>query len=125
MLFRSASLEEKGRIEREDANEKASLEDALEEEHETRASLEEKLESIEESHNEIIAKIIKERDHAHAKYKVTKKENARLNEELAKLSSSIPNVNDACDSSNTYQKSYICHNIHRLDNIESTNKKSK
>ena len=91
-----ASLEEKGRIEREDANEKASLEDALEEEHETRASLEEKLNSIEESHNEIIAKIIKERDHAHAKYKVTKKENARLNEELAKLSPSIPNTNDAC-----------------------------
>ena len=91
-----ASLEEKGKIERDDAMEKASLEDALEEEQETRASLEEKLDSIEESHNEIIAKIIKERDHAHAKYKVTKKENARLNEELAKLSSSIPNVNDAC-----------------------------
>ena len=44
---------------------------------ETRASLEEKLESIEESHNEIIAKLIKERDHTHAKYKVTKNENAR------------------------------------------------
>ena len=54
-----ASLVEKGRIERQDANEKASLEDALEEEQETWASLEEKLESIEESHNEIIAKIIK------------------------------------------------------------------
>ena len=50
MLFRSVgrretikaletSLEEKGRIEREDAMEKASLEDALEEEQETRASL--------------------------------------------------------------------------------------
>ena len=76
--------------------EKASLEDALEEEQETRASLEEKLDSIEESHNEIIAKIIKERDHSIAKYKVTKNENARLNEELAKLSSSIPNVDDAC-----------------------------
>ena len=58
-----ASLVEKGRIEREDANEKASLEDALEEEQETRVSLEEKLESIKESHNEIIAKLIKERDH--------------------------------------------------------------
>ena len=67
------SLAEKGRIEREDANEKASSEDALEEEQETRASLEEKLKST-ESHNEIIAKLIKERDHAHAKYKVTKKE---------------------------------------------------
>ena len=42
-----ASLEEKGKIERDDAMEKASLEDALEEEQETRASLEEKLESIE------------------------------------------------------------------------------
>ena len=49
-----ANLEEKGRIEREDANEKASLEDALEEEHETRVSLEEKIESIEESHNAIL-----------------------------------------------------------------------
>ena len=56
-----ASLEEKGKIERDDAMEKASLEDALEEEQETRASLEEKLENIEESHNDIIAKIIKER----------------------------------------------------------------
>ena len=91
-----ASLEEKGNIERDDAMEKASLEDALVEEQETRASLEEKLDSIEESHNEIIAKIIKERDHAIAKYKVTKNENARLNEELAKLSSSIPKTNDAC-----------------------------
>ena len=73
----------------------------LEEEQETWASLEKKLESIEESHNEIIAKIIKERDHAHAKYKVTKNENARLNDELAKLSSSIPKVNDACATNST------------------------
>ena len=76
--------------------EKASLEDSLEEEQESRSSLEEKLESIEESNNEIIAKIIKERDHANAKYKVTKKENASFREELAKLSSSITNDNDAC-----------------------------
>ena len=76
--------------------EKASLEDALDEERETHDSLEEKLESIEESQNDIITKIIKERDHAHAKYKVTKKENVRLNEELAKISFSIPNINDAC-----------------------------
>ena len=54
-----ASLVEKGRIEREDADEKASSECALEEEHETWVSLEEKLKSIEESHNEIIAKLIK------------------------------------------------------------------
>ena len=66
--------------------EKASLEDALEEERVTRASLEEKVESIEEYHNEVIAKLIKERDHAIAKYKVMKKENASFKEELAKFS---------------------------------------
>ena len=81
--------------------EKASLEDALEKEQETRPSLEEKLESIEESHNEIIAKLIKEHDHAIAKYKFTKKENASFKEELAKFFSSIPNVNDACATNST------------------------
>ena len=40
-------------------------------------------------------------NHAHAKYKVTKKENAKLNDELAKLSSSIPNANDACATNST------------------------
>src|SRR3954463_1732699 len=49
-----ALLEEKGRIEREDAMEIASLKNALEEEEEeARVSLEERLESIEESHEEI------------------------------------------------------------------------
>ena len=43
-----ASLEEKGKIERDDAMEKASLEYALEEEQDSRASLEEKLENIED-----------------------------------------------------------------------------
>ena len=76
--------------------EKASLENALEEEHELRVSLEEQLESIEESHDSIIAKLIKEHDHAIAKYKVTKKENASFKEELAKLSSSMFNVNYSC-----------------------------
>ena len=41
----------------------------LEEEQVLRVSLEEKLKSIEESHNEIISKLIKERDPAIAKYK--------------------------------------------------------
>ena len=57
-------------------------EKALEEEQTTK-------ESIEESHNEIIAKLIKERDNANAKYKVLKKEkvefgvgNARLIEDI-------------------------------------------
>ena len=84
-----ASLEEKGKIERDDAMEKATLEDALEEEQETRASLEEKLENIEESHDAIIAKLIEERDHAISKCKMLKKEkvefgvgNARLIEDI-------------------------------------------
>ena len=51
--------------------EKASLKDALDEEHELRVYLEEQLEYIEESHDSIIAKL-----HAIAKYKVTKKENS-------------------------------------------------
>ena len=42
------------------------------------------------------SKIIKERDHAHAKYEVFKMENARLNNELVMLSSSTSNANDAC-----------------------------
>ena len=107
------SLIEKGRIEREDAMEKASLEDALEEEQETRASLEEKLESFEELNNEIIANLTKECDHAHAKYKVTKKENASFKEELAMLSSSIPNANDACATNSTSCEASIL-----KDNVE-------
>ncbi|MEI4896790.1 hypothetical protein Q8G71_36485, partial [Klebsiella pneumoniae] len=57
-------LEEKGRIEREDAMEIASLKNALEEEEEARVSLEERLESMEESHEEIVTKLVKERDNA-------------------------------------------------------------
>ena len=86
-------LEIKGKIEREDAMEIASLKDNLEEEHELRVSLEEQLESIEESNDLIVAKLIKERDHAIAKYKACKKEkvelgvgHSRLTEELEKLS---------------------------------------
>ena len=85
-------FEEKCKIEREDANDKASLENALEEEQELRVSLEERLESLDESNDLIIAKIIKERDHAIAKYKVLKKEkvefgvgNARLIEDIERL----------------------------------------
>ena len=66
-------LEKKHGSEREDALEIASLTVTLEEEQMLRVSLEEKLESIEESHNEIISELIKERDHARAKYKLAKK----------------------------------------------------
>ena len=48
-------LEEKGRIEREDALEITSLKNALEEEEETRVSLEERLKSLEESQEEAVA----------------------------------------------------------------------
>ena len=63
--------------------------------------------------SEIIAKIIKERDHAHAKYKVFKMENARLNNELVMLSSSIPNVNDACATN-----SILCEASMLKENVE-------
>ena len=53
-------LEVKGKIEREDAMEIASLKDNLDEEHELRVSLEEQLESIEETNNSIVAKLIKD-----------------------------------------------------------------
>ena len=66
-------LEEKERLEREYANDIASLTVALEEEHELRVSLEEKLENLDESQNAIFSQIIKERDHAIAKYKLYKK----------------------------------------------------
>ena len=88
----NARLEEKGRIEREDAIEIASLNNALEEEQETRVSLEEKLETIEESRNELNSKLIKERDRALSKYKKLKKEKVefgvghdKLTEKLERL----------------------------------------
>src|SRR4051812_20482483 len=84
-------LQEKGRIEREYAIEISSLKSALEEE-EIRASLEDRLESIEESHDELVAKLINERDHAISKAKKLKSEKvefgaarARLSEKLEKL----------------------------------------
>ena len=67
-------IEEKGRIEREDAMEKASLENALGEEHVLQVSLEEKLESLDETNDLVVAKLIKEHEHTIAKYKVLKKE---------------------------------------------------
>jgi hypothetical protein len=72
-------IEEKCKLEREYANDIGSLENSLEEEKELQVSLDEKLESIEESHNEIISKLTKERNLA-----------------LSKLSSPIAHDNDAC-----------------------------
>src|SRR5664279_3009220 len=81
-------LERKGEIEREDAIEIASLTVTLEEEQELRVSLEEKLESIEESYNETISKLIKERDRAIAKCKLAKKKKGEFGVDHAKLTKS-------------------------------------
>ena len=81
MLFRSREIiegldtqsEEKCQTERDDSITIASLKASLSLEEEYRVSLEERLDSIDESNDLIIAKIIKERDHAIEKYKVLKK----------------------------------------------------
>ena len=77
------SPEDKGKIEREDSltivSLNASIESlnaSLDEESEYRTTLEERLESLDDKNDEIIGKIIKDRDHAFAKYKVIKKEKA-------------------------------------------------
>ena len=62
-------IEKKGDMEREYVDKIGSLNVALDEEHELRESLEEKFECI----DEIISKLVKERDHAIAKYKLAKK----------------------------------------------------
>ena len=71
-------LEEKGRLEREYASDIAALTSALEEEQEHRASLEERLESLDETNDEIIAKVIKDKELFIAKYKLMKKEKAEF-----------------------------------------------
>ena len=54
-----------------------------------------KLESIEESHNEIISKLIKERDHAIAKYKLAKKKKVEFGIGHAKLTEDLENLTKA------------------------------
>lgn len=82
-------IEQKGEIERDDANEKASLTIALDEEHDIHVSLEEKLEGLEEAQNKIVSQIIKERDHASAKYKLVKKEKVEFVVDHARLTSEL------------------------------------
>jgi prefoldin subunit 5 len=88
---------EKYRLEREYANDTGSLENSLEEEQELRVSLDEKLESMEESHNEIMSKLTKERDLA-----------------LAKLSSPIAHDNDTCATNSIYCEGSILKEIVEL-----------
>jgi hypothetical protein len=78
-------LQEKSKIEREDSltiaslnASIASLNSSLDEESEYRTTLEERLESLDAKNDEIISKIIKDRDHVFAKYKVIKKEKVEL-----------------------------------------------
>ena len=71
--MRENTISKMGALEREYANDVASLKNDLEEEQETVASLEEKLETLEVSQNEIIAKLTKEIDHAKAQLKMLKK----------------------------------------------------
>ncbi|KAK1619169.1 hypothetical protein QYE76_024686 [Lolium multiflorum] len=72
------TIDKKGALEREYANDVASLKNDLEEEQETIASLEEQLETLEVSQNEIFAKLTKERDHAKAKLKLLKNEKSKV-----------------------------------------------
>jgi hypothetical protein len=88
-------LEQKGDIEREDANEKANLTIALDKEEDLRISLEEKLKGLEEAHNKIVSQIIKERDLAHAKYKALKKEKVEFGVDLARLTSELEKLEKA------------------------------
>jgi hypothetical protein len=71
-------LDEQRRLEKEYVHEIASLKDSLEGEEEEQATLEEKPDSIEENNNEVISKLIKERDHARAKVKVLKRKRLNL-----------------------------------------------
>ncbi|KAK1696898.1 hypothetical protein QYE76_013595 [Lolium multiflorum] len=72
------TIDKKGALEREYANDVASLKNDLEEEQDTVASLEEQLETLEVSQNEIFAKLTKESDHAKAKLKLLKNEKSKV-----------------------------------------------
>ena len=78
-------LEEKERLEREAADEIASLTQAHEEEHNLRVTLEESVLNLEVSNNLNISKLTKERDHALALVNVLKKEKLSLEVGHAKL----------------------------------------
>ncbi|KAK1579564.1 hypothetical protein QYE76_037209 [Lolium multiflorum] len=72
------TIDKKGALEREYANDVASLKNDLEEEQDTVASLEEQLETFEVSQNEIFSKLTKERDHAKAQLKLLKNEKSKV-----------------------------------------------
>ena len=71
------------------------MKNALEEEEEARVSLEERLESLEESQEEAVAQLIKERDHALAKVKKLKKEKIDFGAVHARLLEKFDNLESA------------------------------
>jgi prefoldin subunit 5 len=85
-------LEEKGKIEREDAISLFHLRSSLQEIEESHARLEEQLDTIEESHNVAHSKIVKDRDMYFARNKIMQKDkdefvigHVRLIEDMEKL----------------------------------------
>jgi hypothetical protein len=78
-------LEEKERLEREAANEIASLTQALEEEQNLRMSLEASVINLEVSNNAILSQLTKDRDNALALVGVLKKEKLSLDDDHNKL----------------------------------------
>ena len=86
------TIQQKEIFDRENADEISTLSLALEEEEETRAALESKLESLDESHNEVLAKLTKERDHAKAKLKVLKNDKTKFEVGHEKLAKDLENL---------------------------------
>ncbi|KAK1618006.1 hypothetical protein QYE76_023523 [Lolium multiflorum] len=89
------TIDKKGALEREYANDVASLKNDLEEEQDTVASLEEQLETLEVSQNEIFAKLTKERDHAKAQLKLLKNEKFKVSVGHDKLVKDLDDLDKA------------------------------
>jgi hypothetical protein len=87
-------LEKKEENERDYADEIATLNVALEEEHELRLSLEKKIESHEISQSEVTSKLTKERDHFRAKYKLAKKKKVEFGVGHEKLTKDLEEVEE-------------------------------
>jgi hypothetical protein len=85
-------IEEKERLEREAANEIASLNQALEEEQNLRMSLEASVITLEDSNDAIISQLTKDRDHALGLVGELKKEMLSLEEANKKKDEEDPNL---------------------------------
>jgi hypothetical protein len=114
-------LEEKGKIERDDAISLFHLRSSLQEIEESHARLEEQLDTIEESHNVAHSKIVKDRDMYFAKNKLMQKDKAefvvghvRLIEDMEKL----VNAHKALESEHSSLKESHAQLQTRLANLE-------